>query len=651
MADIVHRIPFELSNFGSQGGGSFNLANYQFDYAIDGIPFLSATRDQWPYTEGMAEIRKQQYDSSAEPGEQSLYGWWLRSQNSFTGGAGIIYQDPDTQNPYVRAFDLRYSDSLGVDPYTAGQLTLIRDVALMFPLSALNARVQGFVSTAGVDSAWSVDGGNLRSYSDSNNSGITFASTGSVLDLAGAGTRNLILMTDGVWSGVDSTAPTKMFSFTGTPTGGAIGFVKNRVAVGVDNKLYFAPLNTGATVAVDVTNSFAYTHTDPTWKWTSITEGPTAIYAAGRNSTQSAIFKFVIDFNVTGAAAVELILPVVTATLPTGEKINTIFSYVGSFMGIATNKGFRVGQFDGNGDVVYGPLLFQPAGGCQGITGFDRFMYVGSTLAHDGTSGLFKVDLSAAIQEQDTQALRYAYSRDIYSQLGTGATLSVTMLGATDRPTFALQQYGVLMTTPSTLVSSGYLKTGRVRFNTEEPKLYKFVSLRTPTVLDGNVSFSVLAQDGSEIPYITYGPGMSPNIEDVATPQPIGRQNWIALKFTLTRGSDTTKGGILNGWQIKALPGATRQRLITQTFLLFDEEMDKGGQRVGTDSYARERFESFKAVARAGDVIVFQELVENISTLVIIDDWKYTQLGPPGPGGSTLGGYLTVVLRTVAEST
>jgi hypothetical protein len=90
--------------------------------------------------------------------------------------------------------------------------------------------------------------------------------------------------------------------------------------------------------------------------------------------------------------------------------------------------------------------------------------------------------------------------------------------------------------------------------------------------------------------------------------------------------------------------------MINHTFLLFDEEMDKGGQRVGTDGYARSRLDSFRALARAGDVVVFQELMDDISTLVVIDDWKFTQLAPPGPGGAALGGYLTVVLRTVAES-
>lgn len=48
MADIVNRIPFELSNFGSGSGGSYSLSDIRYDYALGGIPFMSATRDQWP---------------------------------------------------------------------------------------------------------------------------------------------------------------------------------------------------------------------------------------------------------------------------------------------------------------------------------------------------------------------------------------------------------------------------------------------------------------------------------------------------------------------------------------------------------------------------------------------------------------------------
>ena len=58
MADIVRQIPWQLSGLTGTGvGGSFSLSDYRFDYALGGLPFMSATRDAWPYTEGMAEIR------------------------------------------------------------------------------------------------------------------------------------------------------------------------------------------------------------------------------------------------------------------------------------------------------------------------------------------------------------------------------------------------------------------------------------------------------------------------------------------------------------------------------------------------------------------------------------------------------------------
>jgi hypothetical protein len=123
------------------------------------------------------------------------------------------------------------------------------------------------------------------------------------------------------------------------------------------------------------------------------------------------------------------------------------------------------------------------------------------------------------------------------------------------------------------------------------------------------------------------------------------------MRFTLSRGPDTALGGVLNGWQVKALPGSIRQRVISQVVQLFDEETDRTGQRIGYDGYSRQRFEDFKAVARAGDVITYQELQEDLSTQVVIEDWEFRQASPPGPNQAALGGYLTVIMRTVAEST
>lgn len=641
LTDIVRPIPFEISSFGTVGaGGSYSLENYQFDYALGGIPFLSATRDSWPYSEGMAEIRKQQFDSFAEPGEQSLYGWWLRSQSNFGYGAGLLYQDPDNDNQ----FNYRFADSLGVDTWTPGQVQLLKVPVQQFTLSSATPKIRGYVDGSAVDCAFYTDGNNLYKLTAAARFVASNPTTGTTLDLANVGTRTLINATDGIWSGIDTGVATKMFNVVGTPTSGAIEFTKNRVTWSWNNVIYGDAINTGGAAAPTV----RFTHTDPLWTWSSITEGPTAIYAAGGTSTRSEIWKLVPDLSAAGALAW---VPTVTATMPAGETIRNIYGYVGSFVGIATNKGFRVGEIDGNGDISYGPLLFQPTGGCTGITGFDRFMYVGSTAAHDGDSGLYRVDLGTTVQEQTTKAVRYAYARDIYAIGVAPGVHGVATMGASGRLVFTLSTHSVWQQSPTGLYSSGYLKTGRVRFNTEEPKLYKFFSVRTPSPLAGNLQIDVLNTTGAVAQSITYTPSFAPNTADATIAQPQGPQNFISLKFTLNRGTDVTTGAILNGWQIKALPGSIRQRMINHTFLLFDEEMDKGGQRVGADGYARERFEDFKALARAGDVVTFQELYDNISTQVVIDDWKFTQAAPPGTGGGTLGGYLTVVLRTVAEST
>ena len=63
--------------------------NVSYDVAIGGLPFIYAINDARPYTRQTAPFRKDQFDNGQEPGEQSLTGWWLRSQMSFHSGSGI----------------------------------------------------------------------------------------------------------------------------------------------------------------------------------------------------------------------------------------------------------------------------------------------------------------------------------------------------------------------------------------------------------------------------------------------------------------------------------------------------------------------------------------------------------------------------------
>jgi hypothetical protein len=642
MAEVVRKIPDELSGLGVAISSSYTLSTNAYDYAIAGIPFLSATQDSRPYTERMAEIRKQQFDNFAEPGEQSLQGWWLRSQSTFTGGAGVLYQDPDTDNQ----FNFRFDTSLGIDPWTAGEVKLLRDTAVAHANVKTPILARGYVTAAGVDAAWVSAQDELRKITTSTDTSVIAAGGSTIRDLTSTGEQYFIARDNGVHKGTDAGAPSQIYN-TALNSTAVLEFVKARLILGFNNAIYqLVTAPAGAPVALPTAT---YTHQDSSWAWKSITDGPNAIYAVGDSGTQSEIHKFSATLDAGG-------LPVlawtgVTATLPAGEIVRDIYQYVGSFVGIATNKGFRVGEIDGNGDIQYGPLLFEPDGGCRGIVGRDRFMWTGTEGQHDGGSGLYRIDLGSVIQEQTTRAVRYAYARDIYTESSPNAVTSITMLGSTDRKVFTVTGVGAYLEADTELVSTGYLTTGRIRFNTEEPKLYKFFSIRTPAPLTGNVSIAILSESGGDVTHITYTPTFGSGTADVGINSPSGPQNWIKMRFTLSRGPDTALGGVLNGWQVKALPGSIRQRVISQVVQLFDEETDRTGQRIGYDGYSRQRFEDFKAVARAGDVITYQELQEDLSTQVVIEDWEFRQASPPGPNQAALGGYLTVIMRTVAEST
>jgi hypothetical protein len=108
--DITEGLPLNVGNPGTSGFWTNNAEDY--DVAFGGIPFFMAPTDQNPYQRETAPYRKDQFDNSREPGEQSLTGWWLRSQSSFHGGAGIKFYDPSAGESIA----YRYLDSQGVSP-------------------------------------------------------------------------------------------------------------------------------------------------------------------------------------------------------------------------------------------------------------------------------------------------------------------------------------------------------------------------------------------------------------------------------------------------------------------------------------------------------------------------------------------------------
>ena len=106
-------------------GAIWQNTDINYDVAIGGLPFIYAINDSRPYIRQTAPFRKDQFDNQTEPGEQSLTGWWIRSQSSFHGGTGITYFDPQTSDPFGH---YRFADSRGVDVFKQGEVTLLKNV-------------------------------------------------------------------------------------------------------------------------------------------------------------------------------------------------------------------------------------------------------------------------------------------------------------------------------------------------------------------------------------------------------------------------------------------------------------------------------------------------------------------------------------------
>jgi hypothetical protein len=601
------------------------------------MPWFIKADDQNVLTRSGAPVRKEQIDQQQEPGEQSLAGWWLRSQSTFIGGAGLLFQDPSADNQYA----IRYADSVGVNPWVNGELTLLRETTRrIVDATSDTHHLVGW--NDGTDRYWSAVGSTLRSDTGAATTAITWGGTGTIRSLTSDGTNYYAANSTGIYRGAGSGAGSLVWNTGSANT--VVRWAKGRLMAGIGPAIY--ELTTGGP-ALPVAK---FTHLNSGWIWTDIAEGTNAIYASGYAGSQGAIYKFVLD--TSGNVPTLSSGGILAAQLPRGEIVHAMTTYLGSWIGIGTNKGFRVGEINDNGDIQYGPLLIENSNGVKSVAGYDRFFYVAATNAIDGLSGLYRVDLGQPVQDNGISAgVRYAYATDLQAKVA-GEVSAVTTFGTSDRMAFAVVGSGSYLESASTLEASGYLTTGRIRYNTLEPKLFKFATVRTPATISGTVGLSIIDPGGAETPIITTAQGTSVAIEDVALAVPAQPTEWVALKISLGRSTtDSTQGGEVTGWQLKAMPGVVRQRIFTLPLSCFDKEKDRAGQSVGAVGRSLERLEQFEQIAARGDAVTFQDLRSGLSYQVVIDQYRFEQKTSPNNGSSRWGGILWVELRTIADVT
>lgn len=641
------RMPGRLSVRG--GSPTFSGGPASYDYAIGGLPWLSAASpsagNNFYYGDrrikrATAQVRKQQFDNQQSPGEQSLDGFWIRSQMSFHGGAGQVYSDPGRDTPFS---DIRFDRSKNVDPWTRGQLSLLNGTTPAVTSGGPKPdtlEMFSIITTDGTGCVVQLRASDLIFLNVSGASSVkTNPSAGTMLSITSDGNAIFVAATDGIWKAAIPATPatalswSKIYAYT-SAVHQELAWVKERLVLGNGAALYeLSPSPAGAPVALPVTP--IYTAKPSGWTWTSISETSPAIYAVGSAGSVSSILKFTL--NTSGALPV-LTGGTVAATLPGGETAISVFGYLGNFMGIGTSRGARVAESDTEGFLTYGPLLFETTDPVTDWTGRDRFLWC--TYSESDTEiKLARIDLSLQIE-----ALRFAYATDLcVTGDGLPAT-SVAFYGGTDQLAFATATDGY-RETEDTRAVAGNLYTSRIRFSTLEPKNFRSFRLRGPE-LDGALGVSVVDNTGVETPVVNFGVGQTPGLSDVTMPTGL-LQDFIQLKFSLnSSGTPGDVGAILYGWQVKALPGSPRQRLITLPLLCFDSETDAKGQRTGIQGSALSRLLALEAVESQGGVTTFQDITGDVTYDVFIEGMEFDQVDPP-PGWKGWGGIIMIELRTV----
>lgn len=638
---IIDRVVHPLGRSVATGAVTTTGTN-AYDVAIGGQLFITAWSDERPMTRGLAPIRKDQFDNNREPGEQSLANWWLRSQSSFIGGQGILYQDPDQvsvanlQNRHT----IQYGSSVGLNPWVNGKLTLLRSMSQRISdASGNNHYVLGW-KNAGVDSFYSAVGNLFKSDDGTSSTAITWGGANTIRSITSDGTNYFVADNVNVYKGT-GVAAGAAFVATGT-TNTVCRWVKGRLMLALDNKVYECD-NTPA-------KNLRFTHLNAGFVFTDFAEGTDAIYASGYAGGQGQIYKFGLD--TTGAIPALASGGVQACQLPLGEIALSLNCYLGSFIGIGTNRGFRVGEIDTNGDIAYGPLLFTTAAGTTGvqsIAAYDRFFFVGMTNAIDGFSGLYRVDLSQPIYDNGTSSsTRLAYATDLQTKL-TGEVTGVSNFGTSDRLVIGQVGRGAYLESATVLETSGYFLTGKIRFSTLEPKIFKFLTIRTSSTHNGTLVASTIDPSGNQATAYTLTENSPSSITDIGLQAPSTAVEYLQLRIDFTRGSVTTTGPEVNGWQFKALPGATRQRMFVVPLLCFDREKDNNDQWDGYEGRTLDRLEAFEALAQRGDSVIFQDMNLARSWTVVIDDYEFRQAAQPANNGNNYGGYLVVQMRTIAD--
>ena len=636
LSDEIHDVPHQL--FVVQNTSDFESPEFDADYSIAGIKWLSAASDEYPYQRMLTKVLKDQIDTSEEPGDNSLQGWWTRSQTDWSAGAGQEYMEPAKEEIVRRSF----FSSTGVDVFNRpGFVSLLPQAVEVHREAGSDGHVtktaDGYVFTVDEKAYRSING-NVESFTLA--SAVTQVAVASDKVLFSITNAVSVLQTDGSF--------TQITGFTGSAV---LSWVKQRLILMVGDRAY----EVGAgDLAADVDLSAVTAKVDlkdPSWVFTGCTGTPESILLSGYGASGSSILSLTLDDK---GALPDLSAPVEVAQFPVSEQITGgITSYLGTYIGILTNKGVRVGTVADRGGLVYGPLIGSPvATGTAGdISVYDRFMYYPAADVGDGRGGMVIVDLSTIDEDgrnawsnwtriPDKVAPWHIVTDSIVVDARSTVMLAVVPAagGTTEVAVYEAKD-------ENGLEAKGSLTTSWVRFGTLEAKYFDQVKVVADPPMAGRIGVFALDDETTA----TALGKLTAEIGQEATFKVNGRRSVtdMAFRFDLERSAtDPTKGPDLAAWAVRAWPSVdSRGETVVLPLLCFDFERDSHGVQVGYEGYAQERWKALAAVLGGGAGVMVTEDQSGFRYTAVAEDATFTQIAPP-TGASGFGGIAQVVFRT-----
>ena len=648
--DISERVYIDLSGRIST---YYDPTTYKYDVAVGGMPFIYAITDDTPYRRQTAEFRTARVDQLRDPGEQSLSGsgYWIRSQSSFHLGEGAIYQEPIVGSLNEARF--RYSSSVGINPWTPGQISLLKRTSLQeaatgdsrvfsTTISGVEYLILVNYASAETKRVIRIQVSNLSESTILNNTDITE----DIIAVAMGGNDLMMVTATKIFRySFDATSPAIHQDYainTADAVHGTIAFVKNRFIFAYHDTakntfVYSVPRNTGSSINLSTLTAINGSSSIPLgYTFRAIAEAGAAIYVGGFSGEQGNVYKITVANDGTLNTMTSVV------TLPGGETVTGLFGYLGTYIIIGTSAGVRVAIANDTGDLSYGPLVFESSLGVYKMSAYSKFIYAGVDSGVGGDSGIYRIDLS-----QPLEGGTYPYATDVYAEAITGKVEGVAVM-AGGRLAFCVNGDGLFIEHATELLESGELTTGIIRYETLENKAWKRLKIRTESALQGDIDI-FRVENGVAESFRTVEEGSSTDY-DYDLSSVFGDVNVEAqFKFRLYRNATTASlGATMSGYSVKALPTPTRARVIQFPLFCFDSERDRLKNIMGFEGYALERLQALEQKEAQGETIIIQDFTAGGEPIeAVIEQVTFTRTTPPNGNFTGWGGIIQITARTV----